>query len=193
MGVEPTQSTAAAAKELGITVIEDFFGEALAKELPKSDLVVGNNFFAHVPDINDFSKGLARCLKPQGVVTLDFPHLLTLVLENQFDTVYHEHFSYLSLLSADQILNAAGLRIFDVEQLSTHGGSLRIYACLQSAEHAQTEAQDPPCAPTEREADRDERIGQVLAKEVQAETVQDAWQHEEDDHGKDGNADQLFA
>ncbi len=140
LGIEPTHSTAADAKKLGIDVIEAFFGDKLASELPKSDLVIGNNVFAHVPDINDFSKGLARCLKPQGVVTLEFPHLMNLVLENQFDTVYHEHFSYISLLSAERILTAAGLRIFDVEQLPTHGGSLRIYACLQGADHEQTQA-----------------------------------------------------
>ncbi len=140
LGIEPTHSTARVATELGIDVIEDFFGEELAKSLPKSDLVAGNNVFAHVPDINDFSKGLATCLKPQGVVTLEFPHLMNLVLENQFDTVYHEHFSYISLLSAERILAAAGLRVFDVEQLPTHGGSLRIYACLQDAKHSETPA-----------------------------------------------------
>ncbi|WP_299949767.1 class I SAM-dependent methyltransferase [uncultured Ruegeria sp.] len=140
LGIEPTHSTASAATAIGITVVEEFFGEELAKGLAKSDLVIGNNVFAHVPDINCFSKGLAACLKPQGVVTLEFPHLLNLVTENQFDTVYHEHFSYISLLSAERILAAAGLRVFDVEQLTTHGGSLRLFACLQGANHTQTGA-----------------------------------------------------
>jgi len=140
LGVEPTHSTASAATALGINVIEAFFGAAMAEDLPKSDLIIGNNVFAHVPDINDFSCGLATCLKPQGVVTLEFPHLLNLVTQNQFDTVYHEHFSYLSLLSAERILGAAGLRVFDVEQLPTHGGSLRLYACLQAANHIETSA-----------------------------------------------------
>ncbi len=140
LGVEPTHSTASAATALGIHVIEEFFGKALADSLPKSDLVIGNNVFAHVPDINDFSQGLAHCLKPQGLVTLEFPHLLNLVTKNQFDTVYHEHFSYLSLLSTERILGLAGLRVFDVEQLPTHGGSLRVYACLQDADHSETPA-----------------------------------------------------
>lgn len=140
LGVEPTHSTASAATAIGIHVIEEFFGAAMAGELPKSDLIIGNNVFAHVPDINDFSKGLTNCLKPKGLVTLEFPHLLNLVTQNQFDTVYHEHFSYLSLLSAERILGQAGLRVFDIEQLPTHGGSLRLYACLQAAPHAETSA-----------------------------------------------------
>lgn len=138
LGVEPTRSTAAAATKQGINVIEAFFGAQMAQGLPKSDLVIGNNVFAHVPDINDFSKGLATCLKPQGVITLEFPHLLELVTHHQFDTVYHEHFSYLSLVSVERIFAAAGLRVFDVEHLRTHGGSLRIYGCLQSANHEET-------------------------------------------------------
>jgi hypothetical protein len=140
LGVEPTHSTAQAARDLGIDVIEEFFGEALAHRLPKSDLVIGNNVFAHVPDINDFSKGLAVVLKPEGVVTLEFPHLMNLVMMNQFDTVYHEHFSYLSLMSAEHVLSAAGLRVFDVERLPTHGGSLRLFACLPDATHPETSA-----------------------------------------------------
>ncbi len=140
LGIEPTHSTASAATAIGINVVEEFFGEGLAKGLAKSDLVIGNNVFAHVPDINCFSRGLAVCLKPQGVVTLEFPHLLNLVTQNQFDTVYHEHFSYISLMSAERILAAAGLRVFDVEQLTTHGGSLRLFACLEGARHAQTDA-----------------------------------------------------
>lgn len=140
LGIEPTHSTAKAARKLGISVIEAFFGADIADGLPKSDLIIGNNVFAHVPDINDFSEGLANCLKPEGVITLEFPHVMNLVLQNQFDTVYHEHFSYISLLSAEHILKAAGLRVFDVEELPTHGGSLRLFACLQGASHAQTDA-----------------------------------------------------
>lgn len=139
LGVEPTHAAAEVARGLGIEVIEAFFGEEMAGNLPKADLIAGNNVFAHVPDINDFSRGMARCLKPQGVVTLEFPSLLNLVRHNQFDTVYHEHFSYLSLLSADRILSAAGMRVFDVENLPTHGGSLRVYACLPGADHAATD------------------------------------------------------
>lgn len=140
LGVEPTHSTASVATGLGIPVIEEFFGAKLAQSLPKSDLVIGNNVFAHVPDINDFSAGLAACLKPEGVVTLEFPHLLNLVLQTQFDTVYHEHFSYISLLSAERVLSGAGLRVFDVEELPTHGGSLRLFACLKGATHAENSA-----------------------------------------------------
>lgn len=140
LGVEPTGSTAAAARALGLEVLEAFFGEAMAADLPKSDLVIGNNVWAHVPDINDFTRGLARCLKQQGVVSLEFPHLLNLVLHAQFDTIYHEHFSYLSLYSAEQVLSAAGLRVFDVEELATHGGSLRLYACHADAAYEETVA-----------------------------------------------------
>ncbi len=142
LGVEPTDSTAQAAEDLGIPVLRAFFGEEMAGDLAKADLIAGNNVYAHVPDINDFSRGLAAALKPQGVVTLEFPHLMRLVEFNQFDTVYHEHFSYLSLMAVERIMQAAGLRVFDVEELPTHGGSLRIYACLQGADHAQTGAVD---------------------------------------------------
>jgi hypothetical protein len=137
LGIEPTIETAAAAEALGIPVIKDFFGEKMGKSLAiedqRADLVCGNNVYAHVPDINDFTLGLAALLKPDGVVTLEFPHLLRMVQENEFDTVYHEHFSYLSLLAVDRIFRAAGLRIFDVEELPTHGHSLRVYGCLAEA------------------------------------------------------------
>ncbi|WP_252273076.1 class I SAM-dependent methyltransferase [Pseudomonas subflava] len=132
LGIEPTASTADAAECLGIPVLREFFGEALghrlAEEGRQADLLLGNNVFAHVPDINDFSRGLKAALKPDGTLTLEFPHLLRLIELVQFDTVYHEHFSYLSLYSAQRILEAAGLRIHDVEELGTHGGSLRIHA-----------------------------------------------------------------
>ena len=139
LGVEPTLSTAEAAKALGINVIQEFFTEALGKELASdqlgADLLVGNNVYAHVPDINDFTRGLAAALKPDGVITLEFPHLMRMVEFDQFDTVYHEHFSYLSLLSVSKIFKSAGLRVFDVEELSTHGGSLRVFGCHSGASH----------------------------------------------------------
>lgn len=133
LGIEPTASTADAAERLGIPVLHEFFGEALGRRLAdegrQADLLIGNNVFAHVPDINDFSRGLKAVLKPGGTLTLEFPHLLRLIELVQFDTVYHEHFSYLSLYSAQRILESVGLRIFDVEELPTHGGSLRLFAC----------------------------------------------------------------
>ncbi len=137
VGVEPTQSTADAARAQGIPVVQDFFGMELAATLDQADLIAGNNVYAHVPDINDFTAALKATLKPQGVITLEFPHLMQLVTLRQFDTVYHEHFSYLSLLAVDRIFAAAGLRIFDVEELPTHGGSLRIFGCHDTADHAQ--------------------------------------------------------
>ena len=141
LGIEPTDSTADAAEALGIPVERAFFGTGLAGKLAaegkKADLIIGNNVFAHVPDINDFTAGLATALKPEGVITLEFPHLLRLLEHCQFDTVYHEHFSYLSLSVTQRIFAKAGLRIFDVEELETHGGSLRIYGCLDQASHAE--------------------------------------------------------
>ena len=131
-GIEPTASTAAAARARGIPIVEDFFGVRLAKELAalgrQADLMSANNVLAHVPDINDFAAGFAHLLKPQGVATFEFPHLMRLVAENQFDTIYHEHFSYLSLGTVSRIFAGAGLAVFDVEELPTHGGSLRVYA-----------------------------------------------------------------
>jgi SAM-dependent methyltransferase len=136
LGIEPTASTAKAAEALGIPVLQEFFGEALGKRLTQegrqADLIAGNNVYAHVPDINDFTRGLKAALKPGGTITLEFPHLLRLIEFNQFDTIYHEHFSYLSLFTVSQIFKAAGLRIWNVEELPTHGGSLRIYGCYQS-------------------------------------------------------------
>ena len=132
LGIEPTASTATAARKRGIDVVERFFGIKLADELFRSgrtaDLIIANNVLAHVPDINDFVAGFARLLKPAGVATFEFPHLLRMVHENQFDTAYHEHYSYLSLTAVQRVLAANGLAVFDVEQLSTHGGSLRVFA-----------------------------------------------------------------
>ncbi len=133
LGIEPTASTAAAAERLGIPVMRQFFGEKLGRQLAdagrQADLIAGNNVYAHVPDINDFTRGLKAALKPDGVVTLEFPHLMRLIEHTQFDTVYHEHFSYLSLNVVARIFASAGLKVWDVEQLATHGGSLRIYGC----------------------------------------------------------------
>jgi len=133
LGIEPTASTAAAAEKLGIPVLREFFGEALGRQLAtegkQADLIAGNNVYAHVPDINDFTRGLKTLLKPGGTITLEFPHLMQLIGQTQFDTVYHEHFSYLSLYTTNRIFAAAGLRIWYVERLPTHGGSLRIYGC----------------------------------------------------------------
>lgn len=141
LGIEPTASTAAVAREAGIETVELFLGEETGREIAakygKADLMAANNVFAHVPDINDFAKGVAAILKPEGVATFEFPHLLRLVKGLQFDTIYHEHYSYLSLFSVRRILAAAGLRVFDVQILPTHGGSLRVYACHASAGHAE--------------------------------------------------------
>lgn len=131
LGIEPTRGTADAAELLGITVLRKFFDETLASRLAeedrKADLVIGNNVFAHVPNINDFTRGLKAVLKIGGTVTLEFPHLMRLLESVQFDTVYHEHYSYLSLYSVCKIFTEAGLRVIDVEELPTHGGSIRIY------------------------------------------------------------------
>ena len=131
-GIEPTASTASAARALGLDIVERFFGVELARELAAAgrqvDLVAANNVLAHVPDINDFVAGFAALLKPDGVATFEFPHLLRLLRENQFDTVYHEHYSYLSLTAVQRIFAANGLAVFDVEEHPTHGGSLRVFA-----------------------------------------------------------------
>ena len=133
LGIEPTDSTATAAEKLGIPVQREFFSEALGKQLTaegkQADLIVGNNVYAHVPDINDFTRGLRAALKPAGTITLEFPHLMQLITQCQFDTIYHEHFSYLSLHTVNRIFSSCGLRIWNVEELPTHGGSLRIYGC----------------------------------------------------------------
>ena len=137
LGIEPTASTAAFAEQLGIPVIREFFGETLGARLAAegyaADLIVGNNVLAHVPEINDFVRGFRRLLKPGGTVSVEFPHLMRLIEENQFDTVYHEHFSYLSLHAVSSVFAAAGLRVYDVEELPTHGGSLRVFACHQES------------------------------------------------------------
>lgn len=132
LGIEPTANTAEVAKGKGIETVVDFFGVRLAKELTakgiRANLLLGNNVLAHVPDIVDFVGGMKILLAPDGVITMEFPHLMQLVDNNQFDTIYHEHFSYLSFYTVQQIFAAAGLEMFDVEEIPTHGGSLRIYA-----------------------------------------------------------------
>jgi SAM-dependent methyltransferase len=133
LGIEPTSSTADVAEKNGVPVLRKFFGENVGTELSekgnKADLIIGNNVFAHVPDINDFTRGLKSLLKSNGTISLEFPHILNLIYNSQFDTVYHEHYSYLSLHSVVSIFNSADLRIFNIEELPTHGGSLRIYGC----------------------------------------------------------------
>ena len=132
LGIEPAKSTAEVARDKGIEVVTEFFdvklAERLVKEGREADLIVGNNVLAHVPDINDFVKGLKILLGKEGVITLEFPHLMRLIEENQFDTIYHEHFSYLSFNTVGRIFSEHGLVLFEVEELPTHGGSLRIYA-----------------------------------------------------------------
>lgn len=131
-GIEPTHSTAVLARARGLEIVEAFFGTALGKQLAEegrsADLVVANNVLAHVPDINDFVTGIAHLLKSGGVATFEFPHLVRLVAQSQFDTIYHEHYSYLSFSAVSRVLERNGLAVFDVEALETHGGSLRVYA-----------------------------------------------------------------
>jgi SAM-dependent methyltransferase len=132
LGIEPTASTAEAARAKGIQVLQDFFGVKLARKMVaeglSADLIIANNVLAHVPDINDFTAGFATLLKPDGVATFEFPHIMSLVADSQFDTIYHEHFSYLSLTAVNTIFLVNGLTIIDVEKLPTHGGSLRVYS-----------------------------------------------------------------
>lgn len=133
LGIEPTKSTAETAEKLNISVIREFFDEDLSKQLcdkgKQADLIIGNNVYAHVPDINDFTKGLKVLLKAGGTISLEFPHLANIIKHDQFDTIYHEHFSYLSLYIVCEIFHNYGLRIYDVEKISTHGGSLRVFGC----------------------------------------------------------------
>jgi 2-polyprenyl-3-methyl-5-hydroxy-6-metoxy-1,4-benzoquinol methylase len=133
LGIEPAANVAKVAVEKGVPTLVQFFGTQLAKQLAAegrcADLVLGNNVLAQVPDLNDFVEGLKILLKPQGILTLEFPHLLKLIELNEFDTIYHEHFSYFSMLTTVKIMEAHGLRVFDVEELKSHGGSLRVYAC----------------------------------------------------------------
>ena len=132
LGIEPAKNVAQAAQQAGIQTLEKFFGCQTAMDLTRegkhADLLIGNNVLAHVPDLNDFVKGMKMILKPHGIITMEFPHLMRLMAENQFDTIYHEHFSYFSFTIVNKVFDHHGLRIFDVDELPTHGGSLRIYA-----------------------------------------------------------------
>ena len=136
LGIEPTKSTADVAKKLNIPVIVEFFSEVLGKKIAsekkKADLIIGDNVYAHFPAINDFTRGLKTALKSDGLITLEFPHVMNLIKLNQFDTIYHEHFSYLSLHTVNRIFSSEGLRVWHVEKLATHGGSLRIYGCHEN-------------------------------------------------------------
>jgi hypothetical protein len=131
LGIEPAENIAEVANQKGVPTTVRFFGQRLAIELTregkKADLIIGNNVLAQVPDLNDFVKGMKILLKPEGTITMEFPHLMRLVEENQFDTIYHEHFSYFSLLTTEKVFAAQGLTLFDVEEIPTHGGSLRVY------------------------------------------------------------------
>jgi SAM-dependent methyltransferase len=142
LGVEPAANVAEAARAKGVPTEVAFFGKETARKLAArglaADLAAANNVLAHVPDISDFVAGFAEILKPDGVATFEFPHVLNLIRELQFDTIYHEHFSYLSLVAVERVLAASGLVAFDVEELPTHGGSLRLYVCRQGAGHAPT-------------------------------------------------------
>jgi SAM-dependent methyltransferase len=138
LGIDPSDTVARAAEKIGVPTLVEFFGEDLAARLKRegrgADLLVGNNVLAHVPRVNDFVAGIATLLNPSGTVTIEFPHLLKLIEHVEFDTIYHEHFSYISLLAIEKVFGRHGLRIYDVEELATHGGSLRIFAA-----HAQRE------------------------------------------------------
>jgi SAM-dependent methyltransferase len=157
LGIEPTASTAAVASALGVPVRREFFGASLAERLAQegltADLIVGNNVYAHVPDINDFTAGLKAALKPGGTITLEFPHLMRMIERAQFDTAYHEHFSYLSLYTVARIFAVAGLRVFDVDELATHGGSLRVFGC-----HADDARKESPAVTAVVEAEESQGL-----------------------------------
>lgn len=156
LGIEPAENVARDARDSGIPTISQFFGVAAAWELvaqgKKADLLLGNNVLAHVPDLNDFVSGMKVVLKHDGIITMEFPHLLQLIKQNQFDTIYHEHYSYLSLMTVSTIFEQHGLSIIDVQELTTHGGSLRVFACHEGSLNF---------APIDR-------VARLLTKELQA-------------------------
>jgi 2-polyprenyl-3-methyl-5-hydroxy-6-metoxy-1,4-benzoquinol methylase len=160
LGIEPSGNVASAAEKKGIKTLVEFLTTNSAKEVvserQKADLVLGNNVLAHVPNLNDFIEGLKILLSEHGVLTMEFPHLLCLIRENQFDTIYHEHFSYFSFLAVSQIFAKHGLRIFDVDQLPTHGGSLRIYAAHEASERWEEQASVAKLLAEERRAGLDD-------------------------------------
>ena len=163
LGVEPAANVAEVARGRGIETVVEFFGRELASRLVaegrQADLLVANNVFAHVPDLNDFTAGMQRLLAPQGVVTIEFPHLARLIEGNQFDTIYHEHFSYLSFLTVEKIFAHHRLTLFDVEELPTHGGSLRVYAQRSGGAGHSVSARVTELAERERELDLDRLEG----------------------------------
>jgi hypothetical protein len=165
LGIEPAENVAVVARKNGIPTETAFFGSELARDLvargQSADLLIGNNVLAHVPDLNDFVAGLAIVLSPGGVITMEFPHVLQLITQNQFDTVYHEHFSYFSLLTVTRVFAANHLRIFDVEELDTHGGSLRIYACHTGSACHETTGRVRDVADAEHTARLDSLAGYV--------------------------------
>ena len=148
IGIEPAANVAAVARQKNIPTLVEFFGVQLAQRLrsegKQADLIIGNNVLAQVPDLNDFTEGMANLLAPTGVITLEFPHLERLIEENQFDTIYHEHFSYFSLVAIQRLADKHGLKVFDVEHLPTHGGSLRVYLC-RDAPHMPFHQMSRPC------------------------------------------------
>lgn len=170
LGIEPAANVAEAATAKGVPTLVKFFGAQLARELVKegqsADLLLGNNVLAQVPDLNDFVEGLGILLKAEGVLTLEFPHVLKLIEHNEFDTIYHEHFSYFSLLTTVRLLEARGLRVFDVEELASHGGSLRVFACRADAKTHPVEANVAKVLDDEARAglDRTEGYEQFAAK-----------------------------
>jgi SAM-dependent methyltransferase len=172
LGIEPARNVAAAAEQAGVPTLVEFFGRALAARLAAegraADLVIGNNVLAQVPDLNDFIAGIAILLKPEGVVTLEFPHLARLIEGNQFDTIYHEHFSYFSFASVQRLFAAHGLRAFDVEEVWTHGGSLRVYGCRAEAARATEPAVARLQAAEEAGGLRDLATYAAFAERVQA-------------------------
>ena len=176
-GIEPAANVAAVAQERGIATLVEFLGEKTARRIAAggvlADLLVGNNVFAHVPDVNDFVAGLAVLLKPGGTLTLEFPHLLRLMAESQFDTIYHEHFSYFSLMVAGSVLRRHGLEVVDVEELPTHGGSLRIHVVHAAAAGSRRTARPEELVARERAAGLD-RVETYLAFDEQAKAAKRA-------------------
>ena len=170
LGIEPARNIAATAVQKGIPTLNEFFSSALATLLAargeRADLIVANNVMAHVPDLNDFVAGLREALKPDGVLTVEVPHLLRLIQQNQFDTIYHEHFSYFSFATASRVLARHGLEVHDVEQLSTHGGSLRIHASLSGSRHTAS-----PAVNALRAEERDAGLGDSKIYELFSEKV----------------------
>ncbi|WP_027582474.1 class I SAM-dependent methyltransferase [Bradyrhizobium sp. Ai1a-2] len=170
LGIEPTASTADAAEKIGVPVLRAFFGTATATKLAQggqqADLICGNNVYAHVPDINDFTAGLRIALKRGGTINLEFPHLKNMIAYNQFDTAYHEHFSYLSLTAVARIFEKAGLRVFDLEELPTHGGSLRIYGCHHDDPRQTTAAVTAMLAEEKRSGLQDLRLYQAFQQKA---------------------------